>query len=233
MQKKNTPQKNSHWGKFIVFEGIDGCGKTSILESLSTYFNTTLHIKHRITREPGGCDISNAIRALLLEKPMHEETETLLMFAARRQHLEDVIIPTLKEGEHVLCDRFTPSTYAYQGGGKGLDKEKIGVLEQWITSEATPDKVFLFNISVETALKRRKAQLKQGNTKDAFGDSEKNDRFEREDIAFKKRVHEAYKQLAMDNPELFVIIDAEQSIDNVKDQVLKELAKIIPLGDAQ
>ena len=132
-------------GKFITFEGIDGAGKSSHIESVSALIRAQ-GLQVVSTREPGGTPLGEKLRELLLHESMHLETEAMLMFAARREHLACVIEPALARGDWVVCDRFSDATYAYQGGGRGLDKEKFSVLEQWVHRHLQPDLTFLFDL---------------------------------------------------------------------------------------
>src|SRR5215470_2997505 len=137
-------------GLFITLEGIDGAGKSTHLEWLVNYFKT----RNRpvlATREPGGTPLGDAVRALLLqsEHPIHAETEVLLLFAARREHLDRVILPALAEGKIVLCDRFTDATFAYQGAGRGVNGDRLEVLEHWVQGRLQPDLTLFFDVPVE------------------------------------------------------------------------------------
>ena len=139
-------------GKFITFEGIDGAGKSSHVEWLAQLLRErglTVHI----TREPGGTELGEKLRALLLSESMHLETETLLMFAARREHLAKVIEPALSKGEWVVCDRFSDATWAYQGGGRGLEKAKFQALEHWVHAHLQPDLTLLFDLPLDAEAK--------------------------------------------------------------------------------
>jgi dTMP kinase len=147
-------------GKFITFEGIDGAGKTTHLD----WFRQRLEAKlepggHRVamTREPGGTPLGETLRGILLNQPMDLETEALLMFAARREHLAQVIEPALSRGDWVLSDRFTDATFAYQGGGRGLPRDKLEALERWVQGGFQPDLTVLFDVPTDTASQRRSA----------------------------------------------------------------------------
>mgnify|MGYP000897028286 CR=1 FL=1 len=132
-------------GKFITFEGIDGAGKSSHVDWMAETLRQNGHVVH-VTREPGGTELGEKLRELLLNQPMHLETETLLMFAARREHLARLIEPALARGEWVVCDRFSDATYAYQGGGRGLDRAKFLALEHWVHEHLQPDVTLLFDL---------------------------------------------------------------------------------------
>ena len=168
-----------------------------------------------VTREPGGTELGERIRALLLdpESQMHADTELLLMFAARAQHLQETVFPALERGTWVLCDRFTDATYAYQGGGRGLDMRRIEVLEQWVQSGFQPYMTLLFDIPVAAGLERAG---KRGTL----------DRFEQEKETFFNSVRQTYLDRAKSDPARFRIIDAGQDLANVQiqlDTVIKEL----------
>lgn len=126
-------------GKFITFEGIDGAGKSSHVEWLAEHLRARGRVRVQVTREPGGTELGEKLRTLLLNEPMHLETETLLMFAARREHLARLIEPALARGEWIVCDRFSDATFAYQGGGRGLDRSKFLTLEHWVHGHVQPD----------------------------------------------------------------------------------------------
>jgi len=140
-------------GKFITFEGIDGAGKSSHVEWMAEALRQRGHVVH-VTREPGGTELGEKLRELLLNQPMHLETETLLMFAARREHLARLIEPALARGEWVVCDRFSDATYAYQGGGRGLDRTKFLALEHWVHEHLQPDVTLLFDLPLDVARER-------------------------------------------------------------------------------
>ncbi|MEY4592018.1 MAG: hypothetical protein RIR18_913 [Pseudomonadota bacterium] len=197
-------------GKFITFEGIDGAGKSS---HVSWFAETLRHrglVVHQ-TREPGGTPLSEKIRELVLNEEMHLETEALLMFAARREHLAKLIEPALAKGEWVVCDRFTDASFAYQSGGRGLDKHKLATLESWVHAHRQPDLTLLFDLPCEVA--RERIALSQRNL----------DRFEQERAQFHERVRQAYLERAHNHPERIKVIPADQSLDNVT----KSLEKII------
>ena len=171
-------------GKFITVEGIDGAGKSTHLVWLSERLRVR-GITLCQTREPGGTPLGEKLRALLLDKdqPMHLETETLLMFAARREHIERVIEPALARNEWVLCDRFTDATFAYQGAGRGVSHKKLVTLEQWVQGDLQPDLTIVFDLP--PAVGRARA-----------GSIKTPDRFERENEAFFERVRDGYLQRA-------------------------------------
>ncbi|MGA9393775.1 MAG: dTMP kinase [Azonexus sp.] len=190
-------------GKFITFEGIDGAGKSSHVEWLAALLRDKGHVVH-VTREPGGTELGEKLRELLLRTSMHLETETLLMFAARREHLAKLIEPALAKGEWVVCDRFSDATYAYQGGGRGLDRAKFQQLEHWVHGHLQPDLTLLFDLPLDVA--RERIVLA----------SRVLDRFEQERADFHERVRQAYLERAHSSPARFRVIDAQQSIDSIR-----------------
>ena len=201
-------------GKFITVEGIDGAGKSTQLAWLSSFFeardNAVL-----ATREPGGTQLGESLRSLLLQPghAMHAETETLLIFAARREHIARVILPALAEGKVVLCDRFTDATYAYQGYGRGVDLAKLRLLEEWVQGPLQPDLTILFDIPVDVGRQRAAS-------------SREADRFEREQSEFFERVRDGYLDRARENPTRFVVIDATVSPGDIQKQLETYLASI-------
>ena len=190
-------------GKFITFEGIDGAGKSSHVEWLAEWLREKGQIVH-VTREPGGTELGEKLRELLLHDPMHLETETLLMFAARREHLARVIEPALNRGEWVVCDRFSDATYAYQGGGRGLDRPKLQQLEHWVHGNLQPDLTLLFDLPLDVA--RERIALA----------SRVLDRFEQERADFHERVRQAYLERVHSAPVRIRVINAQQSIGDIR-----------------
>ncbi len=197
-------------GKFITFEGIDGAGKSSHVEWLAEWLREKGQIVH-VTREPGGTELGEKLRELLLHAPMHLETETLLMFAARREHLARLIEPALNRGEWVVCDRFSDATYAYQGGGRGLDRAKLQQLEHWVHGSLQPDLTLLFDLPLDVA--RERIALA----------SRMLDRFEQERADFHERVRQAYLERAHSAPMRIRVINAQLSIEEIR----KELQHIV------
>jgi len=191
-------------GKFITLEGIDGAGKSTHLRWIARFLRGR-GIRLRVTREPGGTVIGEKLRRLMLGggQHLHPETETLLMFAARREHLEKVILPALRRGEWVLCDRFSDATYAYQAGGSRVAWNKIRVLERWVQQGLQPDRTVLFDIS--PAVGRRRAGRKR-----------RPDRFEREREAYYRRVRAAYMRRARGGASRIRVIDAGGTLADVK-----------------
>ncbi|WP_371133564.1 dTMP kinase [Methyloversatilis sp.] len=181
--------------RFITFEGMDGAGKSTQIAHAADWLrargDTVL-----LTREPGGTPLGESLRALLLHEAMHADTEALLMFAARREHLAQVIEPALARGDWVLCDRYTDASFAYQGGGRGIDTARLGVLEQWVQRGLQPGLTLLFDLPCEVAAQRLAA---------SGGDP---DRFEREQADFFNRVRAAYLGRASADPVRMRVIDA-------------------------
>lgn len=190
-------------GKFITFEGIDGAGKSTHIATVVDWLSAR-GLEVVSTREPGGTPLGEKLRELLLHEPMHLETEALLMFAARREHLALVIEPALARGAWVVCDRFSDATYAYQGGGRGLDKEKFAVLERWVHGHLQPDLTFLFDLPPEVACERIARQGREL------------DRFEQERADFHLRVRQAYLERAVEAPQRIRVINAGQGQDEIK-----------------
>jgi dTMP kinase len=193
-------------GKFITFEGIDGAGKSSHVEWLAKLLRARGFVV-QVTREPGGTELGEKLRELLLNEPMHLETETLLMFAARREHLDKVIEPALARGEWVICDRFSDATYAYQGGGRGLDRAKFLILEHWVHEHLQPDLTLLFDLPLDIA--RERIVLANRVL----------DKFEQERVDFHERVRQAYLERAHGSPSRMRVINADNSIENIRKQL--------------
>ena len=198
-------------GKFITLEGMDGAGKTTHLGWLRGHL-AGRGLPLTVTREPGGTPLGEALRQLLLDspEPRTPDTEALLMFAARREHIATVIEPALAAGRWVLCDRFTDATYAYQAGGSGLAWDRIAALEHWVQGDLQPDLTLYFDLSPEVG-RARTSRVREP------------DRFEREQLAFFERVRAAYLRRAAEHPQRIRIIDAARSIAEIQ----KELQNII------
>ncbi|MDX2506694.1 MAG: dTMP kinase [Gammaproteobacteria bacterium] len=195
-------------GKFISIEGSEGAGKSTNIQYIQDYLREK-KIDFIATREPGGTPVAEKIRELLLDKnnsSLCNDAELLLIFAARAQHLNELIIPALEAGKWVLSDRFTDASYAYQGGGRGLSWEKIAQLEQFVQGNLRPDATILLDIPVELGMQRVR-------------DRGETDRFEQEQLAFFKRIRETYLKLAKENPQRFYIIDTQPAIDEVHKQL--------------
>lgn len=201
-------------GKFITLEGIDGAGKTTHLRWIARFLKAR-GIKVKVTREPGGTAAGETLRRLLLggRQRLHPETETLLLFAARCEHLDKVIMPALEAGHWVLCDRFTDATYAYQSGGSGVDWTKVGVLERWVQGVSQPDLTLLFD--VDPTIARQRA-----------GRRRKPDRFEREQARYFVRVRKAYLKRARSRSGRVQVVDAGVSIALVQGKLEKLLARL-------
>ena len=195
-------------GMFITVEGIEGVGKTTNME----YLQQTITAAGRelvVTREPGGTPLGEAIRGLLLDpqyKGMDPDCELQLMFAARAEHLDKVIRPAIEAGRWVLCDRFTDATYAYQGGGRGLDTGKIAALEQLVQGDFRPDLTLLLDVPVRVGLERA-------------GNRSAPDRFEQEKMEFFERVRQAYLDMAAEHDGRYRVIDAGRSLEQVQAQL--------------
>lgn len=195
-------------GRFITLEGVEGVGKSTNLEHIKCRLEAA-GIKLVVTREPGGTEMAEEIRALLLQprdESVSEMAELLLMFAARAQHLHALIKPSLEAGVWVLCDRFTDATFAYQGGGRGVSFEWISTLESMVQQSLRPDLTLLLDLPVEVGLERARQRS-------AF------DRFEAEQQHFFEQVRKVYLQRAEQQPERFAIIDATPSIEQVQAQI--------------
>lgn len=195
--------------KFISVEGIEGAGKSTQMAFLQRYLSSK-NKKVIVTREPGGTELGEQIRSLLLtptEIGMAVDTELLLMFAARAEHVEQVIKPALERGEWVLSDRFVDATFAYQGGGRGIDHDRITKLAKWTLKGLKPDLTLLFDLPVELG-QQRVVSRNQGI-----------DRFEQEKVAFFQRIRDSYLNRAQAEPERIKIIDASQSITEIEVQI--------------
>lgn len=188
--------------KFITFEGVDGAGKSTHL----TWFADALRRRGAdvvVTREPGGTALGEQLREILLSQPMSPGTEALLMFAARMEHIEQVIRPALRSGKWVVSDRFSDASFAYQGGGRGMDWDKLTRLEQWVHPDLQPDLTLLFDVSVDVARQRLAGNATL-------------DRFEQEQSAFFERVRSGYFRRVQQDPDRFAVIDAGQGLDRIK-----------------
>jgi dTMP kinase len=196
----------SYSGLFLTVEGVDGAGKSSHLDWLAD----ALRAQGKtvvLTREPGGTSVGERLREMLLHEAMDLETETLLMFAARREHLAQVILPALTRGDVVISDRFTDATYAYQGGGRGVSRNKILQLEQWVQGGLQPNLTLLFDLPLVIAAQR----LAQGRAQ--------LDKFEQESQVFFENTRAAYLERAADAPNRICIIDSAQSLEATRAQV--------------
>jgi len=203
-------------GKFITIEGVEGAGKTTNIPFIQQLLEKKAGVEVIHTREPGGTEPGEAIREVLIstELPaMHHDTELLLMFAARAEHVQKKIQPALDAGKWVLCDRFTDASYAYQGGGRGISLERIAQLENWVQGELRPDYTILFDVDADTGLGRARSR----------GEA---DRFEEEDIGFFNRVRDQYLMMAKDNPQRYRVIDAGASFEAVQQQLARTINEL-------
>ena len=206
----------SNRGCFITVEGTEGVGKTTNMDYTLELLQKA-GIEVVTTREPGGTEIGEEIRSLLLghkHDGMHDDTELMLMFAARAEHIAQVIRPALEQGKWVMCDRFTDATYAYQGGGRGIDMQRIAALENWVQGELRPDLTLLLDVPVEIGLERA-------------GKRSAPDRFEKEKHDFFEKVRAMYLQRAREEAERFRIIDASQALDDVRKQLQQVLTEFL------
>lgn len=198
---------------FITLEGLDGAGKSTHVQWLTEQLQQR-GISVLCTREPGGTALGERIRDLVLTEPMHLKTETLLMFAARCEHVESVIKPALAAGQWVLCDRFTDASYAYQGGGRELGAANIAVLEKWVHADLQPDRTWLFDVPLAIA-------------RDRLASTRELDRFEQEGAAFFERTRAAYHERARQHPERLRIIDSTLSIESVRAGLRDEIDALL------
>jgi dTMP kinase len=189
-------------GKFITFEGIDGAGKSTHINFVAERLRAR-DIDVVVTREPGGTALGEKLRDILLHERMHLETEALLMFAARREHIAQVIEPALGRGQWVISDRFTDASFAYQGGGRKLPVEKLAVLENWVHPHLQPDLTLLFDVPLEVARARLDAAREP-------------DKFEQEKADFFAATRAAYLERARQFPQRFRVIDSNQSIEEIQ-----------------
>lgn len=191
--------------KFITLEGVDGAGKSTHIPTIANL----LRARGRevlVTREPGGTPLGEKLRGLLLHEAMHPETEAMLMFAARREHLEQVIRPALARGVVVLSDRFTDASFAYQCGGRGVSVDKMRQLETWVQGDFQPDLTLLFDVPVAISTQR-------------LAGARDPDRFEKENAEFFERIRQAYLERARDFPKRFRIIDSGKSLAEITNEL--------------
>jgi dTMP kinase len=195
-------------GKFITIDGVEGAGKSTQIELICSYLHRK-GIETVRTREPGGTDIGEKIRSVLLDvdnKEMHSDTELLLMFSSRNELIQNKIIPALNDGKWVVSDRFTDASFAYQGGGRMLSLDRIAKLENWVLGSFKPDLTFLLDISVEIGMTRVEAR----NAKD---------RIEQEERAFFERVRSVFIERSKIYPDRIKLINAERSVDEIQTQI--------------
>ena len=203
-------------GLFITVEGTEGVGKSTNMTFIEAWLKKAGK-ELVITREPGGTALGEKLRGVLLdakEQSMSDDTELLLMFAARAQHLKEVILPALEAGKWVLCDRFTDSTYAYQGGGRGIDLSRIAQLEQWVQGDRRPDMTLILDLPIDIGLERA-------------GKRSTPDRFELEKYDFFNKVRDTFLALAAASPERYEVIDASPSIEQVQQSIQTVLEKLV------
>lgn len=196
-------------GRFLTLEGVDGAGKSTHVQ----WLHETLREMGKSvisTREPGGTPLGERLREMVLHEPMQLETETLLMFAARSEHLRTVIQPALAQGCWVVCDRFTDATFAYQGGGRQLGGPRIEALEHWLHPDLQPDRTWLFDVPLEVARER-------------LGRTREPDRFENESDAFFQRTRAAYQARAAAAPQRMRVVDATRTIDEIRAELRRDL----------
>ncbi|MBT3698283.1 MAG: dTMP kinase [Methylococcales bacterium] len=203
-------------GKFITLEGGEGLGKSTNLHFIKDFLeNNGLSV--RVTREPGGTPLAEQIRCLLLEErseSVAEQTELLLMFSARAQHLKEVICPALAQGQWVISDRFTDATYAYQGGGRAIDVSLIQQLETWVQGTFRPDLTLLLDAPINIGMSRMKERVIS-------------DRFEQEQFPFFERVRQAYLLQAQKNPDRIQVVNANQSLTAVQSDIVSHLLSLL------
>lgn len=203
-------------GKFITVEGVEGGGKSTNITYIAEQLESA-GIDFILTREPGGTEVAEVIRNVLLDTElpsMHEDTELLLMFAARAEHIQKKILPALNEGKWVICDRFTDSSYAYQSGGRGIPIEKIGALETWVQGDLRPDATLLFDLDADVGLARTRIR----------GEA---DRFEKEAIDFFNAVRNQYLHMAKEHSERYRVINAQQNLKGVQQQLKSILGELL------
>ncbi len=195
-------------GKFITIEGGEGVGKTTNMQYIEKYLHNK-NINVIVTREPGGTELGETLRGIMLDPAQDKicsDSELMLMFAARAQHLQQKIIPALDAGSWVLCDRFTDATYAYQGGGRGIELSRIEILEKWVQGSLRPDITILFDMPVELGMTRAASRSEP-------------DRFEQEKLDFFERVRSTYRERALQNTSQYKIIDASKELTKVQSQI--------------
>ncbi|MEJ2086151.1 MAG: dTMP kinase [Acidobacteriota bacterium] len=207
--------------RFITFEGLDGSGKSTQLGVASRWMDKR-GLAHRVTQEPGGTPLGEAIRGVFLDRRWGEvdgAVETLMIFASRRQHLIEVIEPALAAGQHVLCDRFTDSTFAYQGFGRGVSLDLLRQVDELATGSRVPDTTFLFDLSAREARERGQSVSRQNEPGGV-------DRLDAEDLAFYERVREGYVYLAEQDQERYLLIPSSGSIEETTAQLEAALAEL-------
>lgn len=215
-------------GFFITFEGIEGCGKSTQVRLAAERLSRTGH-EVVVTREPGGCPIADAIRAILLDarnNAMVPMAELLLYAAARAQHIAEVVEPALASGKIVLCDRFTDSTLTYQGFGRKLDRELIARLNTLAAGSIKPDLTLLFDCPVKTGLARAMARINANS-------AAREERFEQESLLFHERIRDGFLSLAAAEPSRFVVLDGSRSIEEIETMVTESILMRLPAATAR
>ena len=201
---------------FITLEGIEGAGKSTVIDFIENFITSSGYDVVK-TREPGGTAIGEQIREILLNKnndKLTDDAELLLIFAARVQHLSEIILPNLTSNKIVLCDRFIDASYAYQGAGRGIEQSKINLLENWVMPDIKPDLTFLLDLDPKIAFERTNKRS------DA-------DRFESEDIHFFEKIRQYYLERAENEPERFRVINSELSLEDVQEQIKNILKDMV------
>jgi dTMP kinase len=206
-------------GLFLTFEGVDGAGKSTHVQRVCDVLRDC-GVDVCQTREPGGTAVGEKLRELLLHEPMHLDTETLLMFAARSEHVKTVIEPALGKGQWVVCDRFTDATFAYQGGGRELGVDRVDTLAHWVHPGLSPDRTWLFDVPLDVARAR-------------LNDSRALDRFEQEQAAFFERTRAVYLDRVRTDPDRFRVIDGTQTIDDIAALLEQDLRILVAMWRGQ
>jgi dTMP kinase len=200
-------------GKFITFEGIDGAGKSTHIGFVTDFLTSRGKIVVS-SREPGGTPLGEKLRELLLHEKMHLETEALLMFASRREHIAQVIEPGIERGDWVLSDRFTDASFAYQSGGRGMDRARMEALEQWVHPHLQPDLTLVFDVPLEVARQRLDATRTL-------------DKFEQEQADFFSRCRNEYLRRAAQFPDRIAVIDSTRSIEETRTDITRALERLL------
>ena len=214
------PRSPMRHRRFITFEGVDGAGKSTHVEWFADALRAISGDEVVLTREPGGTPLGESLRELLLHVPMHIETEALLMFASRRQHVAEVIAPVLARNGWIVCDRFTDATYAYQGAGRGVARAKIDALREWVHEDLEPGLTLLFDLDPQAAQRRMEG-------------SRKHDRFEREALDFARRVRVEYLRMAGDEAARFRVIDGAKSISEIRIELEQTIANLCAITGSE
>ena len=211
--------------KLITFEGIEGSGKSTQIKLVAGYL-TEKKVPHIVTQEPSGTGIGRKIGEILFNREhyyMCAETEMFLFCAARAQHVREIIMPALEQNKVVLCDRFSDATFAYQGAGRGLDKEFIKLINDYSAMHLKPDLTLLFDLPVEIGLQRATQRNNLLNEPSAI------DRFERENVDFHRRIREGYLNILKNDPQRFRLIDANRDVNAIQEEVRRKISEFINL----